>query len=1041
MSSLSQGHLAIALDPIAESDNKDVKLTRYCPLESISLHTATAAEPVHSVASENHDAQAAMSVTNSSGSKTNKLLNKTLTVARCQNKDQSRKRRSSSNKLDGEKNSSSEQDFQIVWTDLSFKVGISKYNKLINTTFDCIKNTFDVSAYCVRSKQVKPAGQSSEHGSEKTSSAFDGELDKPGEKIHHSEDAGQPEPNNVDLISTKMVELGYEARVVFENLNGYIKSGELAAILGPSGAGKTSLLNALCGRTENYGGRIQLLGGGNKRMRLSIIPQKDYLIENLTVRENLIYSSRLLNPDKDFNHDANILRVVKMLNLSTCFKSVVANISGGEYKRVSIAQELLRQPDILVLDEPTSGLDSLNCKNLIGALHKLIEATREGLMKPIAIVMTIHQPDVDVFQMFDHIYCVARGGRVIYDGHPRDTLQVVRSQANQATDQRLASYLAGEGGSSSSSMVATINPANLLIEIASEVAYGQEPIERLTKYHAKKFEQLYGSLMADQVEDESNGGGIILRELRADSLETEHMDDTPFRMAPDVKATRAIQMSPDASFDETTSTTDRSSPTKSPLMMTNTSGHRKGHRSAGLSRDGRLVVKNDHSGLFWYHTGILAQRAFVATIRDPLMTVFSFMFYLSVPFILWTVYPSSIGNANGCPVNQRELDVVSMASNKTSDKLGGLQNEVFSTIESSMMFFLTTYAFSMCSVALAALAFPLNMHILLKEVRNGWYNLPTYVLAKTLANFPFEVMFPVFSFMLIYLLLGMPSSHYEWRLLSIALVMALMSMIGNTQGLLMGALFMNSVETAIFLSLASSLPQVLLSGLTARIKHMPWLLQKLSWASPYRCATDLIHMIRFGFNMCPCDARMDEYLRTTQPSFKDIPDSLKPSFVFYITNYSPTNPSDLYNISTVNHGGDNGTSLTQPGYYNTNESIAFESNYTTTNRFGEAMTQTDRVSGVDYSMLLNETERSELIRQIETREIDVFARFADIISRAFAFGRRLDNCSAVRSQALVTFDTPTDDRLYEIFAWMFFLLLLGKIILFIVVRQKIGSQI
>jgi ABC-type multidrug transport system ATPase subunit len=921
--------------------------------------------------------------------------------------------------------------FSIVWTELTFEVGLTNYEKLINTTLDGARSLCSLGGLLsCRDKKVIDFSASQMEASK---SVTDGGTSKP------------IEPS--DAVTSKMVDLGFDRRVVFENLNGYINSGELSAILGPSGAGKTSLLNALCGKTENYRGRIQLIGGGRQRMRLSIIPQKDYLIENLTVRENLLYSSRLLNPARDFNHEANIMRVVRMLNLTACFRSTVANISGGEYKRVSIAQELLRQPDILVLDEPTSGLDSLNCKNLIGSLVKLIQASRDGLMKPIAIVMTIHQPDVEVFHMFDHVYCMARGGRVIYDGHPRDAVRLIREQANLVADQRLSSQLAnGSRGLSNDralqSPVAhtTTNPANLLIEIASEDLYGREPIERLARYQLKQFEQLQESLVAAAAATTdataNNGSSRSGRKFKSQpsqlqaNLLTGHQDRA-HKFAP-----RQEQRASDLSSPMISAASHGHQHLRQPSLSTSRSssqstlaGDKNGRAGTALSRDKRLNAKYDHSGLFLYHTSVLAQRAFVSTLRDPLMTIIALTFHLFIPFVMWTVYPKKIGFTHGCPINQRELDIVSMASERTAYKLEGLQEQVTTTLECSTMFFLTTYSFSMCSLSVAALAFPLNMHILLKEVRNGWYNLPAYVLAKTIANFPFEVLFPVISLVMIYVMLGMPSSDYEWRLWAIAIVMALVSMISHTQGLIFGALCMDSVQTAIFLASASSLPQTLLSGFTARIKHMPWLLQKLSWFSQYRYSSDLINMIRFGFDICPCNSATDEYIRTRQPEFRDIPNHLKPVFVYYLLNNTPEP-----NATTDNNS--NSTDPPTTTIVNGTQVVTTPPPTATT-----ATNATARIPGVDYELTLSDAERYELLKRMEANELDLFARMADTISRSFSYGRKLEGCPSVRSQLLVTGGTPSDEFLPILFGCMFCLLILSKVLLFIVVRYKIGSRI
>lgn len=881
------------------------------------------------------------------------------------------------------------EPFQVVWRHLSFEVKLSSYDRLLSKAAHRFRNLWP---------------------SRKT--------------IQENKKANLEEAECGESLDSLG---GLERRVIFEDLNGFVNSGEISAILGPSGTGKTSLLNAICGKTDDYRGCIQLAGGGKRRMRLSIIPQKDYLNGHLTVRENLLYSSKILNTSKEFDHEANILRVVKMLNLVSCFESSAANISGGEYKRVSIAQELLRQPDILILDEPTSGLDSLNCKKLIKSLIQLIEASQRGTFNPIAIVMTIHQPDVELFQMFDHVYCMAKHGRVIYDGHPSDTVRVIREQSGIAEDQLLPN-----GG--------IVNPANLLIEIASKDLFGQAPIERLAEYQRSQFEQKSFAIDCSSRNRKKSPKSATATKLLDHKATTEC---APLSAAKTTSSSLIMfQNANDIPL------------TNSNKLEINSDQQQTGgaQKQQSLIRDKRLTVKNDHTGKFWHHTHLLASRAFTSTLRDPLMTVSSMLFHLFIPFVMWTVYNQQIGKVTACPAIQREMDMVSLASNHTLGKVQDQHEQLMSALECSTMFFLSTYSFSMCSLTVAALAFPLNMHILLKEVRNGWYSLPSYVVAKTISSFPFEVLFPVISIVMIYLMLGMPSSYLEWRLWAIALVMAFVSMISNTQGLIFGALCMDSVQSAIFLASASSLPLTLLSGFTARIKGMPILLQRLSWFSLYRYSSDSINMIRFGFNMCPCDNSTAEYLRTKTPTFVDVPQNMKPLFTYYLSNNDPqaTTIPPLEDTTTTMTPSNitemiaNSTapiaSFAEP-IVNATESI--------TNATGSLINATtsyladyvDLIPGVSRELTLNSTARSDLLKKIDSNEIDLFERMANLMARSFTYGREVENCRTVRSELLMSAGAPDDSFLPFLFGGMLGLLVAAKIILFIVVNFKIGKRV
>lgn len=875
------------------------------------------------------------------------------------------------------------EPFQVVWRKLSFEVDQSSYDQLIGQSLKKLRSFWPPNIF-------------------RKSNGYNENGDVASNDFKREKEISNKRNNN------------NRKRMIFKNLNGYINSGEITAILGPSGAGKTSLLNAICGQTANYKGSVQLRGGGNRRMRMSIIPQKDYLMENLTVRENLLYSSRILNSDKSFNHDANIMRVVRMLNLTTCFNSSAGSISGGEYKRVSIAQELLRQPDILILDEPTSGLDSMNCKNLIRSLNELIEASRLGRIKPIAIVMTIHQPDVDIFQMFHHIYCMARGGRVIFDGEPSETLNILRSHAG-FSDELMPPELSGNN-----SILGT-NPANLLIEIASELIYGQAPIDNLANFQRKQFEVLVDSIEA------YNNNYLSTSGPAAASQKSEK--SSAYLLTNFVGSRTQLQVdgwSPGATL----------SPNNYQQQVVQGPGNRSGldispASANSLVHDKRLMAKVDHEGQFWHHTFILAKRSFVATIRDPLMVVVSVLFHLSIPFGMWLVYSKKIGSVSACPILQRQMDIVSLISNETLAKVEELQLDVAMAYECSTMYFLTTYSFSMCSLSVAALAFPLNMHILLKEVRNGWYKLPSFVLAKSVASFPFEVLFPIISIIMIYLMLGMPTSYLEWRMCAIALVMGLIAMISNTHGLIYGALFMDSVQSAIFLASASSLPLTLLSGFTARIQHMPIVLQKLSFLSMYRYSSDLVNIIRFGYDTCPCDESTDEYLRSNKPELLGIPSQVKNVMSYYIVN-SAASVDDSNSLATT----------TEP-LNTSNETITMmSSNQTNQELVGQAIfgKSSNQITGVSDELMLNATARDKVLKQLESESLDLPGQMASLMSKSFTYGRNIEDCSSVRSQILTTSGTPDDKYLAHLFGGLVFLLVAYKVILFIAVKYRIGGR-
>lgn len=210
---------------------------------------------------------------------------------------------------------------------------------------------------------------------------------------------------------------------ILDSISLAIHPGEILAIMGPSGSGKSSLLNTLSGRVRkgvivDDGGILYNGVPVNKGMNGKVfgyVLQHDAVQQNLTVRETLDYSLQLRYGGvytKKQRH-IRVQEVIEELGLSRCADSLVGGhisrgISGGELKRVAIGVELLSQPSVLYLDECTSGLDSKAALNLVETLVALAHHGR-------TIVCTIHQPQSSIFKMFDKILLLAQG-RAMYMG-------------------------------------------------------------------------------------------------------------------------------------------------------------------------------------------------------------------------------------------------------------------------------------------------------------------------------------------------------------------------------------------------------------------------------------------------------------------------------------------------------------------------------------------------------------------------------------------------------------------------------------------------
>ncbi|CAD5118397.1 DgyrCDS7101 [Dimorphilus gyrociliatus] len=202
-------------------------------------------------------------------------------------------------------------------------------------------------------------------------------------------------------------------KVVLENMTGCFKPG-LNAILGPTGGGKSSLLDVLAGRKEKTGLTGNILIDGleqpdNFKCMSGYVVQDDIIMGTLTVRENLMFSANLrlpkTTPDKQKAERVN--GVMEDLNITHVADSKVGTqftrgISGGERKRTNIGMELIVNSSILFLDEPTTGLDASTANTVLELLHNI---SRKGK----TIIFSIHQPRFSIFKLFDRMMLLSKG--------------------------------------------------------------------------------------------------------------------------------------------------------------------------------------------------------------------------------------------------------------------------------------------------------------------------------------------------------------------------------------------------------------------------------------------------------------------------------------------------------------------------------------------------------------------------------------------------------------------------------------------------------
>ncbi|KAK1597502.1 ABC-2 type transporter-domain-containing protein [Colletotrichum navitas] len=228
------------------------------------------------------------------------------------------------------------------------------------------------------------------------------------------------------------VKIKTETRRILDHVDGWVKPGTLTALMGVSGAGKTTLLDCLADRVSMGVITGDMLVDGKIRdesfqRKTGYVQQQDLHLETSTVREALEFSALLRQPASTPKAEklAYVDEVIKLLDMQDYADAVVGVLGEGlnveQRKRLTIGVELAAKPPLLLfVDEPTSGLDSQTSWAILDLLEKLSKAGQ-------SILCTIHQPSAMLFQRFDRLLFLAKGGRTVYFGDIGENSDVLTS--------------------------------------------------------------------------------------------------------------------------------------------------------------------------------------------------------------------------------------------------------------------------------------------------------------------------------------------------------------------------------------------------------------------------------------------------------------------------------------------------------------------------------------------------------------------------------------------------------------------------------------
>lgn len=823
---------------------------------------------------------------------------------------------------------------------------------------------------------------------------------------------------------------------------------------------------------------------------------------HLTVYETLNYASKMKNCfEKNFDHKPNIKRVAQQLGLMSCLGTRINKLSGGQYKRVSIAQELLSSPDILILDEPTSGLDAMTCYQTVQVLRRLTQASSADSacsneqqqqqqdspsnckrspirqqQKQIAVILTIHQPNSDVFQQFNHVYVVAQGGKCIFEGPPAN----IESVINRVGIRLPNSYY---------------NPATMIVEIAAG-KFGIEAIQKLNSIQKKQYELAVANdeqnsstgdsavdcpstssndedddmdqpgsecptatgganieldvkwqpsqigfpvchtqannnnsaIMRPQDDnnncrvigeinnntkgvyvqsDEGDGGqlnkGFVMEPNNEFELKSNRAKDNVIVILPikgkseDSDSLDKIKMAASGELPVEGSIGSDQSRRKKRRRTRRRSGeqHQVGLNAISLpSSDGdggggggggrdrrekRLKLnslKADQKFPFWRHTYLHFHRSWLSIVRDPMLCSMQLALHIIVPLMVSLVYGTNVGKPNACP-RAGPTDILAYALEPTDSALQ-LQEDLRTTLENIGYIFFKLYGIIFAAMTVTVLTFPLDMHVLVKEFRNGWYGLSSYFLGRTFADIPFQLTLPLLAMSLSYYATGQPYSYMQWRFLSITGILILSSLIAQSQGLLFGAILMDRMKAAVFVAPAATTPIILFAGFLVRTQSIPRYLRPLSNLSYLRYAIEACLISRYGFNQCECDPAV---FNQTVP---ELPPIARSMLDYWLSSFKPTPANEI---------------------------------------------------GLNSSAL--EMATTTMAPQ---ENPDLFTKLIDSLAKANSFGRNITSCEQVVPYPMIDYDLK-DSQLFSCFAILIFMLIFTRLLTFFIVCFKVKRKV
>jgi len=576
-------------------------------------------------------------------------------------------------------------------------------------------------------------------------------------------------------------------KTILKGVSGKFKSGELTAIMGPSGAGKSTLMNIMAGyKTSNVVGDITINGVPRNlrkfRKMSSYIMQDDCLSQHLTVVESMRVAANLKLGERMPNKEKELVidEILENLGLTECAGTRCNQISGGQSKRLSIALELVNNPPVMFFDEPTSGLDSASCSSCITLLKELAGEGR-------TIICTIHQPSARIFEKFDKLYVLAEG-QTIYRGTVGGLIPFLGSMGLECPSYH--------------------NPADFVMEVASG-EHGQFTEKLVTAVQNGKCNNLSeGSPATPKSCPPQRTSGMVKRGPNSLTLTNDIT-----KLKSDACRVEDVRLYLPIEGEE-----------RSPL-----SPERAGRVDPdGESSSGEEALRDDmekaesmesidehcknYATSSWTQFKVLFVRTFFCIIRDETLTKLRLISHVAIALLLGALY-------------------------------WDIGNEASKVYNNAAMLFFCMLFLMFTAMMPTVMTFPLEMSSFKREHLNCWYSMKSFYLAKTFADLPFQLLFPLIYVVIVYFMTSQPLDPS--RFFMFLVICILTSLVAQSLGLVIGA--SSDVATAVYLGPITVIPILLFSGFFVSLKNIPVYMQWLSYVAYVRYGFEGTMQAIYGF--------------------------------------------------------------------------------------------------------------------------------------------------------------------------------------------------